>query len=105
MIEIRDAKKVFHAKTPDARTALDGVSLALSDGTFAVMIGSNGSGKSTLLNAIAGTVPLDSGTISIAGTDVTREPVERRAARIARVFQDPMAGTAASMTVEENLLL
>ncbi|MCZ8104798.1 MAG: ATP-binding cassette domain-containing protein [Burkholderiales bacterium] len=105
MIEIRDARKVFHAGTPDARTALDGVSLALPDGAFAVLIGSNGAGKSTLLNAIAGNVSLDSGSIRIAMSDVTREPVERRAARIARVFQDPMAGTAATMTVEENLLL
>jgi putative tryptophan/tyrosine transport system ATP-binding protein len=105
MIQVRDARKVFNAGTADARTALDGVSLALADGEFAVLIGSNGAGKSTLLNAIAGTVPLDSGSIHIDGTDVTRQSVERRAARIARVFQDPMAGTAASMTVEENLLL
>ena len=105
MIEIVDARKSFHAGTPDARAALDGVSLRLDRGAFAVLIGSNGAGKSTLLNAVSGSVPLDSGFVRIGGVDVTREPVERRAARIARVFQDPMAGTAAGMTVEENLLL
>jgi len=105
MIEVSDARKVFHAGTPDARPALDGVSLSLADGAFAVLIGSNGAGKSTLLNAIAGSVVLDGGTIRIGGVDVTRQSVEARAARIARVFQDPMAGTAATMTVEENLLL
>ena len=105
MIEVIDARKVFHAGTSDARAALDGVSLSLADGAFAVLIGSNGAGKSTLLNAIAGSVTLDAGTIRIGGADVTRQSVEARASRIARVFQDPMAGTAANMTVEENLLL
>lgn len=105
MIELAGARKTFNAGTPDARPALDGVDLRLAEGDFAVLIGSNGAGKSTLLNAIAGAIPLDAGTIRIGGVDVTGESVHRRAARIARVFQDPMAGTAATMTVEENLLL
>jgi putative ABC transport system ATP-binding protein len=105
VIEIRGARKHFGAGTEDARIALDGVDLVLAKGDFAVVIGSNGAGKSTLLNAVAGAIPLDAGTIRIDGRDVTELPVHRRAAHIARVFQDPLNGTFAAMTVEENLLL
>jgi len=105
MIEVQGARKVFNPGTPDARPALDGIDLRLQPGDFAVVIGSNGSGKSTLLNALAGAVTLDSGVVRIGGTDVTDWSVQRRAALVARVFQDPRIGTAATMTVEENLLL
>lgn len=81
------------------------MSLALAPGDFVVVIGSNGAGKSTLLNAVAGAIPVDAGTIRLDGTDITRLAEHRRARLIARVFQDPMAGTAAAMTVEENLAL
>jgi putative ABC transport system ATP-binding protein len=50
-------------------------------------------------------LPLDSGQIVINGDNVTDLPVHTRAMRLARVFQDPMKGTAASMTVAENMLL
>ncbi len=89
----------------DARPALDGVSLALAPGDFVVVIGSNGAGKSTLLNAVAGAVMVDAGRIVLDGADITGLAEHRRAGLIARVFQDPMAGTAAAMTVEENLAL
>ena len=105
MIAVSGARKTFLAGTPDERVAIDGIDLRLDAGTFAVMIGSNGAGKSTLLDLIAGTLPLDGGQIQIDGHDVTRQKVERRAALISRVFQDPRAGTATGMTVEENLLL
>ena len=105
MIEIGGARKLFHRGTPDERAALDGVSLQLADASFAVVIGSNGSGKSTLLNAIAGALELDAGSIRIDGEDVTRWPQLRRAALIARVVQDPMLGTLAALSIEENLAL
>ena len=70
-----------------------------------VVIGSNGAGKSTLLNAVAGAISVDSGSIALDGRDITRLAEHHRAGLIARVFQDPMAGTAAAMTVEENLAL
>ncbi len=105
MIEIAGARKHYGAGTADARVALDGVELTLARGDFAIVIGSNGAGKSTLLNAIAGATALDGGAIRIGGIDVTRLPVHRRAAHIARVFQNPMNGTFSAMSVEENLLL
>lgn len=95
----------FNPGVPDARKALDGLDFSLNDGDFAVIIGSNGAGKSTLLNAIAGTVTLDHGTIRLGAHDLTRLAPYRRAGLITRVFQDPMTGTAADMTIEENLAL
>ncbi|HWK67357.1 MAG TPA: ABC transporter ATP-binding protein [Rhizobiaceae bacterium] len=105
MLEIRSARKIFYRGQPDEKVALDGLDLSLATGEFGVVIGSNGAGKSSMLNAISGALPLDSGKILINGDDVTNVPVYKRAARLARVFQDPMRGTAASMTVAENMLL
>ncbi len=77
----------------------------MSEGDFAVLIGSNGAGKSTLLAVVAGDVAPDLGSVSIDGTDVTNVPVQRRAGLVARVFQDPARGTAPGLTVEENLAI
>ena len=105
MLDIVCVRKTFNAKTINERVALNDVDLHLDDGDFVTVIGGNGAGKSTLLNAIAGVWPVDSGTISIDGTDVTAMPEHRRAALLGRVFQDPMMGTAATMQIEENLAL
>lgn len=105
MLEIRSARKLFYKGLPDEKIALDGLDLKLATGEFGVVIGSNGAGKSSMLNAISGALVLDSGKVLINGDDVTDVPVHKRARRIARVFQDPMKGTAASMTVAENMLL
>lgn len=105
MLEVSSARRLFHRGQPDEKIALDGLDLKLDGGDFAVVIGSNGAGKSTLLNAISGALKLDSGTVAIKGKDVTAMPVHKRAAYVARVFQDPMKGTAAPMTIAENMLL
>ena len=105
MLEIRDIYKTFNTGTINEKRAMNGVSLPLEDGDFVTVIGGNGAGKSTLLNLVAGVYPVDSGTISIDGMDVTRLPEHKRAKFIGRVFQDPMMGTAATMGIEENLAL
>jgi putative tryptophan/tyrosine transport system ATP-binding protein len=105
VLKVQNARRLFHRGQPDEKIALNGLSLVLASGDFAVVIGSNGAGKSTLLNAISGALLLDSGSVEIKGEDVTAMPVHRRARHVARVFQDPMKGTAASMTVGENMLL
>ena len=99
------SSKTFNAGTVNEKTALNGVSLTLNDGDFVTVIGGNGAGKSTLLNAVAGVWPVDQGSISIDGVDVTYLPEYKRARYIGRVFQDPMMGTAATMQIEENLAL
>ena len=105
MLEIKEIWKTFNAGTVNEKQALRGVSLTLNDGDFVTVIGGNGAGKSTMLNAVAGTFPVDSGSISIGGTDVTRLPEFKRAKFIGRVFQDPMMGTAPTMQIIENLAL
>ena len=105
MLDMKNIRKTFNPGTVNEKTALNGVSLTLEDGDFVTVIGGNGAGKSTLLNAVAGVWPVDSGSISIGGTDVTRLPEHKRAKYIGRVFQDPMMGTAATMQIEENLAL
>jgi len=102
-LSARGLSKVFHPGTADERMALDRIDLDLAPGEFAVVIGSNGAGKSTLLNALAGEVRVDAGRVVIGGEDLTALATHRRARWIARVFQDPLVGTAASMTIEENL--
>ena len=77
----------------------------MNEGDFVTVIGGNGAGKSTLLNAVAGVWPVDAGTITIDGVDVTHLAEHKRAKYIGRVFQDPMMGTAATMQIEENLAL
>ena len=105
MLEIKDVWKIFNAGTVNEKQALRGINLTLNDGDFVTVIGGNGAGKSTMLNAVAGVWPIDAGTISIDGTDITRLPEYKRAPFIGRVFQDPMMGTAPTMQIEENLAL
>jgi putative ABC transport system ATP-binding protein len=105
MIRLVDVDKTFHAGTVNEVCALRGVSLDVADGAFVVVLGGNGSGKSTLLNAIAGSFPLDAGTIELDGTDLTRWPEHRRARFVGRVFQNPFSGTAPKMSIAENFAL
>ncbi|MDR2656820.1 MAG: ATP-binding cassette domain-containing protein, partial [Oscillospiraceae bacterium] len=105
MLTIANLTKIFNRGTPNEKTALTGVELSVERGDFVTMIGGNGAGKSTLLNCVAGVYPIDAGEISIDGVPVNRWSEYRRARFLGRVFQDPMMGTAADMTIEENLAL
>jgi len=105
VIKARGLVVTFNKGTPMETRALRGIDLDIPAGQFVTVIGSNGAGKSTLLNALTGDVKLESGSITIDGTDVTSWPPPRRASLLARVFQDPMAGTCEALTIEENLAL
>ena len=105
MLELHQVCKTFNPGTVNEKPALNHLSLTLEEGDFVTVIGGNGAGKSTMLNAISGVWPVDEGTIRIGGVDVTDLPEHRRALYLGRVFQDPMVGTAANMTIEENLAL
>ncbi|MYZ45937.1 ABC transporter ATP-binding protein [Schauerella aestuarii] len=105
MLNAQDLHITFNAGTPIENRALQGMSLAIEEGQFVTVIGSNGAGKSTFLNAVSGDLPVDTGRIDIDGVDVTRQPVWTRAHQVARVFQDPMAGTCEDLTIEENMAL
>lgn len=105
MLELQNIYKTFNAGTINQKNALNGINLKLNDGDFVTVIGGNGAGKSTTLNAIAGVWPVDSGKILIDGRDVSGLPEHKRAKFLGRVFQDPMTGTAANMSIEENMAL
>lgn len=105
MLLLKKVTKIFNKDSVNEKLALDEVDLKLETGDFVTIIGSNGAGKSTMLNAIAGMWSLDRGRILLGGDDITNLPDYKRAGFVGRVFQDPMVGTAASMTIEENLAL
>jgi putative tryptophan/tyrosine transport system ATP-binding protein len=105
VLHLNQVFKVFNEGTLDEKIALNHLSLALKPGDFVTVIGSNGAGKSTVMNTIAGRIVPDIGHVLIDGNDVTTLPEHKRARLVGRVFQDPMAGTAPTMTIEENLAI
>ena len=105
MLTLKQLDKTFGAGTASAHHALCGIDLTLQDGEFVTVIGSNGAGKSTLFGAVSGSFFVDRGRIALDGEDITYMPEHKRAKRIARIFQDPMRGTAPDLTLEENVAL
>ncbi len=105
MLQLNHVAKLFNPATPDEKIALFDIQLHLKPGDFVTVIGSNGAGKSTLMNIISGVMKPDTGNVIIANEDVSDLPEYARSRWIGRVFQDPMAGTAPRMTIEENLAI
>ncbi|MFC1899169.1 ABC transporter ATP-binding protein [Chloroflexota bacterium] len=106
MLQLKDTSKLFSRGTIDEVKALDGVNLNVDNEDFVTIIGSNGAGKTTLLNLIAGVYPPErGGKITIDDNDITNLSEYKHAKYVGRVYQDPRIGTAAKMTVEENLAM
>ncbi len=105
MLRLEHVSKTFHPGTPDAKLALDDLTVHIRPGDFVSIIGANGAGKSTLFNAICGSFFVDQGSIFLDGRNITMVPDHRRARQIGRLFQDPMRGSAPDMSIEENLAL
>lgn len=105
MLDLKAINKSFHKGSVNQVLALQNISLHLDQGEFVTVIGSNGAGKSTLLNGVAGSFFPDSGSIGLDGRDITTWPEHKRAGLIGRVFQDPLLGTCASLSIEQNLAL
>ena len=105
MLKLSNISKTFNPGTVNEKKALTDVNLSLESGDFVTVLGSNGAGKSTLFNAIAGSFPVDEGTIRLDGVNITNQPDYKRSKYIGRLFQDPLKGTAPHMTIEENLAL
>jgi len=78
VIEIRDLHKEYRSRGRDVR-ALNGVSLDIEEGEFFGLLGPNGAGKTTLIQCITTLLIPTSGTISVCGHDVLREPSRVRA--------------------------
>lgn len=105
MLTLTNIQKTFAPGTVNEKKALCGIDLHLEAGDFVTVLGSNGAGKSTLFGAIAGSFRPDTGTVVLDGQDITNMPDYRRSKCIGRLFQDPLRGTAPSMTIAENLAL
>lgn len=104
MLVIDQVSKVFYPGTVNEKIALQDINLHVLPGDIITVVGSNGSGKSTLFNLISGTYPVTGGKLVLNGKDVTNTPEYKRAFIIGRIFQDPTKGTAAKMSLEDNLI-
>lgn len=105
MIGLQDLNCTFFAGTPNAKTVIRDLNLTVDAGEFVTIIGSNGAGKTTLFNLISGNLSPTSGKVFIKGQDVTAHPEYQRARYMGRIFQDPLAGTASNMTLEDNMMI
>lgn len=105
MVKFIDICKKFNVGTPDESVLFDNFNFTVEKNQFVSIVGSNGSGKTTMLNLLCGTIPLDSGTIMLGGKDITKQNEYVRARRIGRVFQQPQKGSAANLTILENMAL
>jgi branched-chain amino acid transport system ATP-binding protein len=99
MLEVRDIRVSY-----GAAAAIAGVSLVVEKGDLVVIVGPNGAGKTTLVNALAGLHPLDSGSLTMDGRDLTRLSAHRYCDEgIALVPEGRRLFTG--LTVKENLEL
>lgn len=105
MISVTNLNKTFNTGKPNEVVALSDINLEINVGEYVVIVGSNGSGKSTLLNLIAGSILPSSGSIDIDGSDVSRFAEYDRSKWIARIFQNPLLGTAADLSIIDNFRL
>ncbi len=105
MLRLDNVHQIFHRGEVNQVHALRGLTVDVPQGQFVTVIGSNGAGKSTLFNVVAGVFAPTEGRIELDGADVTRRPEHQRAQDIGRVFQNPLSGTAASMSIAQNLTL
>ena len=105
MIELSNIWVTFNRGTVLEHSALKGLNLNIKEREFITLIGGNGAGKSTLMNVLAGEVLPDKGSILIGRDDVSGLSVAKRAGLVSHVFQDPMKGSCADLTIEENLAL
>ena len=105
MISLSGISKTFNKGNANEVSILNNFNLEVNKGDFIILVGSNGSGKSTVLNVIAGTVSQDSGSVYLDNKEISNYKDYRRSKWIARIFQDPLAGTAPELTILENFRL
>ena len=105
MLELNHIHKMYNPGTINEICLFEDFNLKIDDGQFVSVVGSNGSGKTSMLNIICGSIPIDGGSIVVNGVDITQQKDFIRHRRIGRVFQDPMTGTATTMSIEENMAI
>ena len=106
LLQLKKISKVFSRGTIDEVKALESISLEVKAEDYITVIGSNGAGKTTMLNVVGGVFPPErGGKIIVDGVDITGLSEYKHATYVGRVYQDPNIGTAAKMTIEENLAM
>jgi putative ABC transport system ATP-binding protein len=105
MVKLKNIKKNFNSGTVNENKVFSNLSLEIRNNDFITIIGSNGAGKTTLFNLLSGNTSPNSGEIYINKKNVTRDPEYKRAGYIGRIFQNPLAGTAANMSIEDNMMI
>lgn len=105
MISLSGISKTFSKGSPNEISLLNNFNLEIKKNDFIIVVGSNGSGKSTLLNIIAGAVRIDEGSIYLDEKEISRFRDYERSRWLARIFQNPLAGTAPDLTILENFRL
>jgi len=99
LLQINEVKKAF-----GNLRALDGVTFSVGEKEVHILIGPNGSGKTTLINVISGFYKPDSGSVALAGKDITSLPPHKLYAMgVSRTFQIPSLFT--KLTLMENVLV
>ncbi len=105
MLELERIHKYYNPGTVNEMCLFEDFNLTIRDGEFVSVVGSNGSGKTSMLNIICGSIPIDRGSITVNGEDITNMPEYKRQRRIGRVYQNPAMGTCPTMTILENMSL
>jgi putative ABC transport system ATP-binding protein len=103
-VSIRSARVCFE-RWGEQICPFDHLDLDIEPGEWVMLAGPNGSGKTTLLRVIAGSQPLEKGTVTVWGLDPARLAPAQRAKLVFSVTQNPLTGTAADLTAFENLFL
>lgn len=105
MLILKRVTKIFFKDKPNEIKALEDLSLTIQEGEFLTIVGANGSGKSTLLNIISGNEVIDAGNLLLNEVCIEKLPDYKRSKWIARVFQNPLQGTASELSILDNFRL
>lgn len=105
MIKFTNVFKSFTDDAGQVNALIADLNIIFNPGEFTTIIGANGSGKSTLLNLIAGLIYPDKGIIALEQEAIQQLKTYERSKYIARIFQNPLQGSVAELTVMENMRL
>lgn len=105
MLSLQNIEVTFQTGSALAKPILKGIDLTIQPGEFVILIGGNGAGKSTLMNVLSGALLAQRGQIYLDKVNITSWSTLKRAPFMARIFQDPLQGTFADLTIEENMAI